>query len=133
MAPAYGILAASTRWRAFVRVAFIMLAVTHRAPARAAELLVFELPQCTPCLRFERDVGGIYNRTDEGHLAPLKRLALGKPPRQYQFVAPARVAPTFVLVDAGREIGRFEGYASDELFWMSLSTRLRQLAPASVP
>ena len=120
---------AAVRWQVIGMAAFFVLIGTRWTPVNAAELLVFELPKCAPCLRFEHDVGRIYSRTDEGRLAPLKRLTLGKPTQAYRFVGPAKVAPTFVLVDAGREIGRFEGYSSDELFWMSLSTRLRLLHP----
>jgi hypothetical protein len=117
------------RWQS-IGIAALMMSIAARwTPAKAAELLVFELPKCAPCLRFEHDVGRIYNRTEEGRLAPLKRLAFGKPTPAYRFVSPTKVAPTFVLVDAGREIGRFEGYSNDELFWMSLSTRLRLLQP----
>lgn len=98
------------------------------APVTAAELLVMEDARCGPCILFERQVGALYAKTAEGRRAPLRRVAYGAPvPEPHAFVAPARVAPTFVLVDDRREIGRFEGYASDELFWLSLAALMQKL------
>ena len=97
-------------------------------PVTAAELLVIEDKRCAPCLLFDRQVAAIYARTTEGASVPLRKLPFGRvPPAPYGFVGAASVAPTFVLVDEGREIGRFEGYSSDELFWMSLTALLQKL------
>ena len=96
--------------------------------ARAAELLVVSDRSCGPCILFEREVGTTYARTEEARRAPLRLLPHGKPaPAPYGFIGQAKVAPTFVLVDEGREIGRFEGYSDDELFWMRLTVLLREL------
>lgn len=99
--------------------------------ASAAELLMFELEQCAPCQLFEKQIGRIYDRTEESRIAPLHRLAFGTPPPEYAYVRPPAVAPSFVLVDHGRELGRIEGYTSDELFWMNLSTQLRLIPGAA--
>lgn len=96
--------------------------------APAAELLVVSDRTCGPCILFERQVGILYGKTDEARLAPLRMLAYGRsPPDDYAFVGVPKVAPTFVLVDQGREVGRFEGYSGDELFWMNLTRLLQQL------
>lgn len=93
----------------------------------AAELLVVEDPRCPPCVLFEREVASLYARTDEGRRVPLRRLPYGvPPPPSYAYIGQPAVAPTFVLVDRGRELGRFEGYSSDELFWMNLTALLQQ-------
>lgn len=97
-------------------------------PLQAAELLYVADPACPPCALFERQVGAVYARTDEARRAPLRALAFGKPfPADYADIAAPRVAPTFVLVDEGRELGRFEGYSAEELFWMNLSVLMRAL------
>ncbi len=97
-------------------------------PLGAAELLMYTDPSCGPCRLFEREVGGIYPKTAEHQRAPLRRVKIhaAQPDDLRSFEVPT-VAPTFVLVDAGREIGRFSGYADDELFWLSLTTLLGQL------
>lgn len=110
--------------RAGLSLSLLLLATT----AMAAELLVFEDPACGPCILFERQIGPIYPKTDEHRVAPLRRLPYGEPPEApYAFVEAARVAPTFVLVDEGKELGRFEGYETDELFWMNLAHLMQQL------
>lgn len=99
-------------------------------PALAAELLVIEDPRCGPCLLFDQQIGPLYSKTDEGRVAPLRRIAYGAAvPAPYAFIGPARTAPTFVLVDRGREVGRFEGYSGDELFWMNLTALMQKLPP----
>ena len=92
-------------------------------PAAAGELLMFERKGCVYCLKFDHDVAPIYERTDEGRRAPLRRVDLAQGmPADVALASPVRFAPTFVLVDDGREVGRITGYASDEAFWGLLST-----------
>lgn len=108
--------------------ALLLAAGAHPAAATAAELLVVEAPRCGPCLLFDREIGALYPKTEEGRLAPLRRVAFGFPaPEPHAFVGQAKVAPTFVLVEGGREIGRFEGYSNDELFWLSLAALMQKL------
>lgn len=89
------------------------------APAASArELLMFERKGCAYCLKFDHDVAPIYEKTDEGQRAPLRRVDLSSgAPGDVVLAAPVRFTPTFVLVDEGREVGRITGYASDEAFW----------------
>lgn len=103
-------------------------------PVRAAELLYVADPACPPCRLFERQVAALYPKTQEARLAPLRPLPYGRPPpASLAFVGQARVAPTFILVDGTRELGRFEGYSSDELFWMNLTVLLRNLETSGPP
>jgi len=98
------------------------------SPLPAAELLMYTDPSCGPCRLFEHEVGGIYAKTAEHQRAPLRRIEIhAPPPDDLRAVEVPAVAPTFVLVDAGRELGRFSGYANDELFWLSLTALLEQL------
>lgn len=89
------------------------------APAASArELLMFERKGCAYCLKFEHDVAPIYEKTEEGQRAPLRRVDLSNgTPDDVVLASPVRFTPTFVLVDEGREVGRITGYASDEAFW----------------
>ncbi len=98
------------------------------AAAIAAELVVLEKAGCPYCIRFEREVGKTYDKTDEGKRAPLKRIDNEKPfPEDYRFVSPDRITPTFVLVDQGREIGRLRGYPGEDFFYAALGTMLEKL------
>lgn len=89
------------------------------APAASArELLMFERKGCVYCLKFDHDVAPIYEKTDQGQRAPLRRVDLSNgTPGDVVLASPVRFTPTFVLVDEGREVGRITGYASDEAFW----------------
>lgn len=93
-------------------------------PAAAAELLMIEQPGCPYCVRWDREVAPAYASSEEGKLAPLRRVNLRKGlPADIRFTAPVRFTPTFVLVDNGREKGRITGYIDNSMFW-GLLTKL---------
>lgn len=97
-------------------------------PAAAAELVVLEKAGCPFCVRFETEVGRVYDKTDEGKRAPLRRVDNEKPyPADLAFVTPDRITPTFVLVDQGREIARLRGYPGEDFFYAALGTMLAKL------
>jgi len=97
--------------------------------ARAAELLMFESRSCVYCLRWERAVGAIYDKTDEAKTLPLRRIDINtQTARDVTLKSPVHYTPTFVVVDNGREIGRIEGFASDEQFWGLLNQLAAKLA-----
>jgi hypothetical protein len=96
--------------------------------AHPAELLMIEEPGCVYCARFNREIGPAYPKTDEGKLAPLRRLQLSDPwPASLAAVRNATVTPTFILVENGVEIDRLVGYPGDEHFWFLLSQMLEKL------
>ncbi|MFG1372683.1 thioredoxin fold domain-containing protein [Xanthobacter oligotrophicus] len=98
-------------------------------PVRASELVMFERKGCAYCLQFDQDVAPIYQKTEEGRRAPLRRVDLsGGVPADVALARPVRFTPTFVLVDEGREVGRITGYASDEAFWGLLGALTQQSA-----
>jgi thioredoxin-related protein len=106
--------------RSFISMAIIAVVISTMAAvsARAAELLVFERPGCPFCAAFDREVASIYPRTDEGKAIPARHIDVTQPiPSDIAFVKVERLTPVFVLVDAGREIGRFRGYSGDDHFW----------------
>lgn len=108
-----------------LRALFILLALG--APASAAELVMVEEAGCPWCARWNAEVGPAYPKTEEGRRAPLRRVDLHALPGDIAFATPPRFTPTFVLVEAGREVGRIEGYPGDEFFWALLARLLGSL------
>ncbi len=100
-------------------------AVLWPAAASAAELVMFTRDGCPWCARFEREVGPIYPRTAEGRLAPLRRVEVVAGGTSLPGLRePVVAAPSFVLFDGGREIGRITGYQGDDAFWGLLGKML---------
>lgn len=98
-------------------------------PALASELLMFEQKGCVYCRKFDHEVAPVYEKTDEGRRAPLRRVDLSQgAPQGVTLASPVRFSPTFVLVDQGREVARITGYASDEAFWGLLSVLTNEAA-----
>lgn len=106
-------------WKRATAFSF-MLVVTALSPAFAcaAELVMFERKSCIWCQRWDRDVGAIYNKTQESKLLPLRRVDLDRRETGDILLAgPVLFTPTFVVVDKGREVGRITGYMSEDSFW----------------
>jgi thioredoxin-related protein len=103
------------------------------APARAAELVMFEQAGCAWCESFDREIAPIYGKTEEGLRAPLRRVDTAQPvPPDLAFIETERLTPLFVLVDRGREIGRIRGYPGEDFFWGLLDVLMKKLdAPAT--
>jgi hypothetical protein len=99
--------------------ALILLAVLTIGPvASAAELVMFARAGCPWCERFDREIGPIYGRTDEGRAAPLRRVDIDAPvPPDLAAIAVERITPVFVLVERGREVGRIRGFPGEDNFW----------------
>ncbi len=98
------------------------------APARAAELVVFERAGCAWCARWDAEVGEVYRKTAEGGRAPLRRVNLARGvPSDLGQVGPVVFTPTFVLVEDGKEVGRIEGYADEAFFYAYLDGLLAKL------
>jgi hypothetical protein len=100
-------------------------------PTRAAELVMFERAGCAYCEQFEREIGPIYPKSDEGKTAPLRRVDIHAPiPPDLGAVTVERITPVFVLVDHGREIGRIRGYPGEDNFWGLLAGMISDLPRA---
>jgi len=96
--------------------------------ARAAELIMFEQAGCTWCETFDREIAPIYPKTTEGQRAPLRRVDIDHPlPPDLAFIEVERLAPLFVLVENGREIGRIRGYPGEDNFWGLLGVLIKKL------
>jgi hypothetical protein len=95
-----------------------VIATFCTANAFAAELVMLEQAGCVWCETFDREIAPIYPKTAEGQRAPLRRVNIDYPlPTDLSFIAVERLAPLFVLVDKGREVGRIRGYPGEDHFW----------------
>jgi len=98
---------------------------------RAAELIVFEQAGCVWCETFDREIAPIYPKTVEGQRAPLRRVNIDHTlPSDLAFLEMERLAPLFVLVEKGQEIGRIRGYPGEDHFWGLLGALIRKLDAA---
>ena len=106
-------------------VLFITLSYAN---ARAAELVMFEQAGCAWCEAFDREIATVYEKTEEGARAPLRRVDIAAAlPSDLAFITIERLTPLFVLVENGREIGRIRGYPGEEHFWGLLGALLKSL------
>jgi thioredoxin-related protein len=112
--------------------ALALLLLLGVSAAQAAELVMFRRDGCPWCLAWDRDIGPIYHNTDIGRIAPLRFADIKRKPEDVALARPVRYTPTFVLVEAGREAGRIEGYPGEDFFWARLE-RLVQDLPARPP
>jgi len=104
------------------------IALLTSASARAAELVMFSRAGCPYCEQFEREIAPIYQKTDEGKAAPLRRVDIfAAIPPDLGSVTVERITPVFVLVDRGREIGRIRGYPGEDNFWGLLAGLIGEL------
>jgi hypothetical protein len=99
--------------------------------ARAAELIMFEQTGCAWCETFDGEIAPVYPKTVEGQRAPLRRVNIDRPlPPELAYIEMERLAPLFVLVEKGREIGRIRGYPGEDHFWGLLGVLIRKLDAA---
>ncbi len=127
-------MAAESRTVAFFSRAVLigaMFVTLTLASAHAAQLVMFEQAGCPWCQKFDREIGPIYGKTEEGLRAPLRHVDIEKAlPPDLAFVQVERFTPVFVLVDKGREIGRIRGYGGEEMFWTQLYMLMQKLDAA---
>ena len=118
-----------------IRKIFLVMAVfgallLARPPAGAfaAELIMLEQQGCAWCLRWHKEIGGIYPKTEEAKIAPLRFVDIhGQWPEDLAGIRREAFTPTFVLVEDGQEIARMRGYSGDEFFWFLLGEMLAKL------
>ncbi len=96
--------------------------------AQAAELVMFETQGCTWCEVWDAEIGAVYHKTEEGRAAPLRRVDIDEPrPPGLEALQGVVYTPTFVLLDAGREVGRILGYPGEGHFWSLLGELIERL------
>lgn len=113
-------------------IAVFTLLVMSLSSARAladTNLVMMEQEGCHYCEKWLAEIGDRYHLTEEGRIAPLRRVYLEEelprdlPPE----MASISITPTFVLVRDGVEVARLYGYAGDEFFWGQLQEMLNKL------
>ena len=89
---------------------------------------MFEREGCGYCKQWNEQIAPAYPQTAEGAAAPLRRLDIKDPLPEGTTLTrrPPAFTPTFVLTDDGTEVGRMEGYAGDEFFWVLLDRLLAE-------
>lgn len=91
-------------------------------------LMMVEELGCPWCDRWKAEIGPIYPKTAEGRIAPLEKVMIhdvsGK---NITLASPPVYTPTFILLNDDHEIGRIEGYQSDEFFWWFMETMIKKL------
>ncbi|MEM9471260.1 MAG: transcriptional regulator [Pseudomonadota bacterium] len=98
------------------------------AGAHAAELIMLEQDGCHWCEVWNEEIGIAYPKTDEGKLAPLRRVDIHAPlPTDLKGLKKANYTPTFVVWHNGREIDRLRGYPGDHFFWPMLQQMLEKI------
>ena len=109
--------------------------LANAAGAWAAELLMFDDPNCVWCRRWTAEIGPGYSRSPEGQQAPLRRIQIRDQSKAGVALArPVNATPTFVLVEDGQEVGRIAGYAGRDFFYPMLDELLRKIPePAPLP
>jgi hypothetical protein len=94
---------------------------------------MFEEPGCPWCVRWHREVGVGYPKSEEGRRAPLRRLHVSNARTSgVRLRSPVTATPTFVLVEGDAEIGRITGYPGADFFWGMLGELLAKM-PREAP
>lgn len=115
----------------FIAASAGLMMATFAISASAAQLVMLEQAGCAWCKRWNEEIGVVYDKTEEGTRAPLRRVDINDPwPKDLANVNRERVTPTFILMDDGVEIDRLRGYPGEHFFWPLLSEMLGQLPQA---
>jgi thioredoxin-related protein len=106
---------------------FGLVATLFALPAMAVELVMVEQHGCFYCELWNDQIAPIYPKTAEGKAAPLRRVDLHeKQPADLKFKGEVHFTPTFILIEDGQELDRFEGYPGEDFFWWVLSEMMRK-------
>ncbi len=85
--------------------------------AHALELVMVEQPGCIYCQKWDEEVAHKYPLTELGKAAPLRRIDISESDQNLQLEKKIIFTPTFLFVENGKEVKRFEGYISEDFFW----------------
>lgn len=116
-----------------LRILIVMLAAVLALPlagASAVELLMYRRDGCPYCAAWDREVGPGYNKSAFGKIAPVRMVDMHGTRQPVALKSPIIYTPTFVLVDDAREVGRIEGFSTNDFFYGTMARLIGQL-PAS--
>ena len=100
---------------------------------KAAELIMVEQQGCYYCLEWKDQLGHIYPKTPEGKFAPLKTVDITEVDKIEGLKRDVIFTPTFILMENHKELGRLEGYSSEDFFWELLEVILEKETDYVVP
>jgi len=110
-------------------LAFALLWPALTASAEPIQLVMVERQGCHYCITWKTRIGPIYPQTEAGKFAPLRMVDIADHhPADLTYNGAVVYTPTFILIDAGREIGRIEGYPGEDFFWGLLEKLLTDRA-----
>ena len=102
--------------------------LTSQQVSAEVRLMMVEQDGCPWCERWKAEIGPIYPKTAEGRIAPLAKVMIQDPlEKGITLNSPPVYTPTFILLNDGQEVGRIEGYQSDEFFWWFMETMIKKL------
>ncbi|MGB0506055.1 MAG: thioredoxin family protein [Pikeienuella sp.] len=110
----------------FAAIAMLFAALAPAVSA-AGQLVMVEQAGCHWCERWHEEVGVIYHKTDEAKAAPLRQVDIFDLPDDLNFKTRPQFTPTFVLFEGSEEVGRIEGYPSEDFFWPLLNQMIAKL------
>ncbi|MGJ3261828.1 MAG: thioredoxin family protein [Salinarimonas sp.] len=88
------------------------------AGAQGITVTMFRRAGCPWCHTWDREIGGIWPRSDVGARHAMRMVDLDTDPMpEIVLERPVRFTPTFVVSRDGAEIGRIEGYPGQDFFW----------------
>lgn len=103
-------------WAATAAISFLL--GFSALPVQAAELVMVEQRACPWCAKWDREIGTVYPKTEEGRIAPLRRVSLEEDwPADLAGITKERFTPVFILLHEGKEYGRIRGYPGEDFFW----------------
>ena len=99
----------------------------------AAELIMVEQQGCYYCEEWKDQLGHIYPKTPEGKYAPLKTFDITEVDGIKGLERDVIFTPTFILMEKNKELGRLEGYSSEDFFWELLEGILEKETEYTAP
>lgn len=97
------------------------------APVPDLRLMMVRRKGCVYCAQWDREIGPVYGRHPEGRAAPLFMVDVGGPyPDGLALDRAPWLTPSFILLQGGMEVARFEGYPGAERFFAVLRQMLDQ-------
>jgi thioredoxin-related protein len=117
--------------RASLTVAALLAAafVFGTAQVSAAELIMYRRDGCPYCAAWDRQVGTGYSNSELGKVAPIRMIDIHATQPHIELKSPIIYTPTFVLIHDGREIGRIEGFSTNDFFYGMLTRLVGELPP----
>lgn len=113
--------------RKIIAAGMLALASFFAPAAVSAELVFVEVKSCVYCIRFNKQAAKAYQDSDVGRQVPLRRVNLQKRwPEDLKAVDRPPYTPVFILVENGKELGRFNGYTGPKQFERNLRRLLKQ-------